>query len=81
LPSHDLPMAADDETVLVIVKREAFGDALDRRPEEPLAAPSPFFGFLQRADVVDPAQALAAGEADMAALVRSLDVGDDLRPG
>ena len=67
---------ADHQPVLPVVADEAFGDALDRLGEPPLAAQPRLLGAAQRRDVVEPEQPLAAGHRDMAAGIGHLDVGD-----
>ena len=61
---------ADDQPVLAVVADEAFGDALDRFGEPPLAAQSRLFGAPQRRDVVEPEQPLAARDRNVAPVHR-----------
>ena len=67
---------ADDQPVLAVVTDKAFGNALDRLGEPPLAAQSGLLGAAQRRDVVEPIKPLAAADRDVAAVVGDLDVGD-----
>ena len=66
---------AQHEAVLGVVEDEAFRDALDRLDEALLAQPAGVLGHLQRGDIVDPQHALAAGEADVTAMIGDLHVG------
>src|SRR5215213_4772540 len=68
---------AQHEAVLGVVEDEALRDALDRLDEALLAEPAGVLGRLQRGDVVDPQHALAAGEADVTAVIGDLDIGQE----
>ncbi len=68
---------AQHEPVLGVVEDEALRDALDRLDEALLAHAAGVLGRLQRGDVVDPQHALAAGEADVTAVIGDLHVGQE----
>ena len=67
---------ADDQPVLAVVTDKAFGNALDRLGEPPLAAQSGLLGAAQRRDVVQPIKPFSPADGDVAAMVGDLHVGD-----
>jgi hypothetical protein len=67
---------ADDEPVLGVVIGESLRDALDRLSEPTLALHARQLRAPQRGDVIDPAEPLSPGEADMPAVIGDLDVRD-----